>query len=283
MNWLNNFVKPKLMAIRSKLIKKENLWTKCPSCQQMIFKKELKENLFVCDNCNYHLNMPVENRLDHIYGEKKYEEIKVEKVIDDPLKFKDKIKYSERLIKARKQLNVNDSIKVVKGNINGLKLVTAAMDFRFMGGSMGMQVGEGIVKATEEAKKNKCSLLIIATSGGARMQEGILALMQMPRTIAAIENFKELNLPYVVLFTNPTTGGVSASFTMIGDILIAEPGALIGFAGPRVIKKTVNQDLPENFQKSEFLLEHGMIDLIIDRKEFKNKLYTILNYLTTKN
>ena len=159
------------------------------------------------------------------------------------------------------------------------KLVTAIMDFKFMGGSMGMQVGEGIVKAAEEAKKIKCPLLIIASSGGARMQEGILALMQMPRTIAAIENFKELNLPYIVLFTNPTTGGVSASFTMIGDILLAEPGALIGFAGPRVIKKTVNQDLPENFQKSEFLLEHGMIDLIIERENFKNKLTLLLKHL----
>ncbi|MBF95874.1 MAG: Acetyl-coenzyme A carboxylase carboxyl transferase subunit beta [Alphaproteobacteria bacterium MarineAlpha9_Bin4] len=279
MNWLTNFVKPKLNAIKSKLIKKDNLWTKCNNCQQMIFTKELKENLFVCDNCNFHLNMPVTDRLDSIYDDKKYEEVVVEKVIDDPLKFKDKIKYIDRLNKVRKQLNTNDSIKVVKGKIDSFKLVTAIMDFKFMGGSMGMQVGEGIVKAAEEAKKIKCPLLIIASSGGARMQEGILALMQMPRTIAAIENFKELNLPYIVLFTNPTTGGVSASFTMIGDILLAEPGALIGFAGPRVIKKTVNQDLPENFQKSEFLLEHGMIDLIIERENFKNKLTLLLKHL----
>ncbi len=283
MNWLTNFVKPKLIAIKSKIIKKDNLWTKCGSCQQMIFTKELKENLFVCDNCNFHLSMPVKNRLENIYDDKKYEEVVVEKVTDDPLKFKDKIRYSERLNKVRKQLNLNDSIKVVKGKINGLKLITAVMDFRFMGGSMGMQVGEGIVKAAEEAKKNKCSLLIIASSGGARMQEGILALMQMPRTIAAIENFKESNLPYIVLFTNPVTGGVSASFTMVGDILIAEPGALIGFAGPRVIKKTVNQDLPEGFQKSEFLLEHGMIDLIIERKDFRKKLILLLNHLIKKN
>ena len=283
MNWLNNFVKPKLIAIKSKLVKKENLWTKCPACHQMIFTKELKENLFVCDNCNYHMNMPVKNRLDYIYDENKYEEVLVDKVIDDPLNFKDKVKYSDRLTKTRKKLKVNDSIKVVKGNINGLKLVTAAMDFRFMGGSMGMQVGEGIVKAAEEAKKIKCPLLIITSSGGARMQEGILALMQMPRTIAAIENFKELNLPYLVLFTNPTTGGVSASFTMIGDILMAEPGALIGFAGPRVIKKTVNQELPDNFQKSEFLLENGMIDLIIERSNFKQNLKILLKHLMKKN
>ena len=229
------------------------------------------------------MNMPVKNRLDYIYDENKYEEVLVDKVIDDPLNFKDKVKYSDRLTKTRKKLKVNDSIKVVKGNINGLKLVTAAMDFRFMGGSMGMQVGEGIVKAAEEAKKIKCPLLIITSSGGARMQEGILALMQMPRTIAAIENFKELNLPYLVLFTNPTTGGVSASFTMIGDILMAEPGALIGFAGPRVIKKTVNQELPDNFQKSEFLLENGMIDLIIERSNFKQNLTILLKHLMKKN
>ena len=153
MNWLTNFVKPKLVAIKSKLTKKENLWTKCTACQQMIFTKELKENLFVCDNCNYHLNMPVQDRLDSIYDNKKYEEIALEKVIDDPLKFKDKIKYSDRLYKARKQLKLNDAIKVVKGKINNYKLVTAIMDFRFMGGSMGMQMGEGIVKAAYEAKK----------------------------------------------------------------------------------------------------------------------------------
>ena len=249
----------------------------------MNFTKELKENHYVCDNCNFHLSMPVNDRLASIYDNKKYEEIHVEKVIEDPLRFKDKIKYSDRLNKVRKQLNLEDCIKVVKGKINNIKLITAIMDFRFMGGSMGMQVGEGIVKAADEAKKNKCPLLIIASSGGARMQEGILALMQMPRTIAAIENFKELNLPYVVLFTNPTTGGVSASFTMVGDILLAEPGALIGFAGPRVIKKTVNEDLPENFQKSEFLLEHGMIDLIVERKRFKEQFSLLLKHLAKKN
>jgi len=283
MNWLTNFVKPKLLAIKSKFSKKENLWTKCNSCQQMIFTKELKENLYVCDNCGNHLSMPVNDRLESIYDNKKYDEIYIEKVIEDPLMFKDKIKYTDRLNKVRKQLNQNDCIKVVKGKINNNKLITAIMDFRFMGGSMGMQVGEGIVKAADEAKKNKCPLLIIASSGGARMQEGILALMQMPRTIAAIENFKELNLPYLVLFTNPTTGGVSASFTMVGDILLAEPGALIGFAGPRVIKKTVNEDLPENFQKSEFLLQHGMIDLIVERKNFKAQLSLLLKHLYRKN
>ncbi len=283
MNWLTNFVKPKLIAIKSKLVKKDNLWTKCGACQQMIFTKELKENLYVCDNCNHHLAMPIKERLESIYDNKKYDEITVQKVLDDPLKFKDKIKYSERLNKARKELNINDSIKVVKGRVNNFKVITAIMDFRFMGGSMGMQVGEGIVKAADEARKNKTALLIIASSGGARMQEGILALMQMPRTIAAIENFKESKLPYIVLFVHPVTGGVSASFTMIGDVLLAEPGALIGFAGPKVIKKTINQDLPENFQKSEFLLEHGMIDLILERKDFKNKFTLLLKHLVKKN
>ncbi len=283
MNWLTNFVKPKLIAIKSKIVKKENLWTKCPSCQQMIFTKELKENLYVCENCNFHLSMPVNERLVNIYNEGLCEEIEVEEVPNDPLNFKDKIRYSERLNRVRKKLKINDAIKVVKGKVGSYKLVTSIMDFRFMGGSMGMQVGEGIVKAAQEAKKNKCALLIIASSGGARMQEGILSLMQMPRTIAAIEDFKESKLPYIVLFTNPVTGGVSASFTMVGDILIAEPGALVGFAGPRVIKKTVNQELPENFQTSEFLLEHGMIDMIVERKEFKNRLMLLLKHLVQKN
>ncbi len=182
-----------------------------------------------------------------------------------------------------KKTSNNDAILVVNGKINNINLVTAAMDFSFMGGSMGMQVGEGIVLASQLAKDLKSPLLIIASSGGARMQEGILSLMQMPRTVAAIEIFKETKLPYIVLFTNPVTGGVSASFTMLGDILIAEPGALIGFAGPRVIKKkTVNENLPEGFQKSEYLLERGMMDLIVNRNEFKEKLHNILKHLIGK-
>ena len=279
MNWLTNFVKPKLSAIKSKIIKKENLWQKCPSCQQMIFHREIKEKLYICSNCNYHLNMPIHDRLEYIYDNGKYEEINVEKVIEDPLLFRDKIKYIDRLKAERKKQKTDDAIFIASGKIKKNKLITAIMDFKFMGGSMGMQVGEGIVKATEAAKKISSPLLIIASSGGARMQEGILSLMQMPRTVAAIEIFKETKLPYFVLFTHPVTGGVSASFTMLGDILMAEPEALIGFAGPRVIKKTVNEDLPDGFQKSEYLLEHGMIDLIVDRKDLRNKLCSLINHL----
>ena len=279
MNWLTNFVKPKLTAIKSKILKKDNLWIKCTSCDQMVFYKDLREKMYTCSNCEAHLKMPVDERLRNLYDEGKYEEIEVSPVLEDPLVFKDKVKYSERLKEARKKTSQKDAILVVKGKVNSLKLVTAAMDFSFMGGSMGMEVGEGIVLASQLAKDLKSPLLIIASSGGARMQEGILSLMQMPRTVAAIEIFKETQLPYIVLFTNPVTGGVSASFTMLGDILIAEPDALIGFAGPRVIKKTVNEELPEGFQKSEYLLEHGMMDLIVSRREFKQRLSNLLAHL----
>ena len=282
MNWLTNFVKPKLKAIKSKILKKESLWVKCPACSQMNFHKDLQEKLYMCSNCDAHLTMPINERLISIYDDGLYEIQNIPKVLDDPLSFKDKIKYTERLKIARKKTSNNDAILVVNGKINNINLVTAAMDFSFMGGSMGMQVGEGIVLASQLAKDLKSPLLIIASSGGARMQEGILSLMQMPRTVAAIEIFKETKLPYIVLFTNPVTGGVSASFTMLGDILIAEPGALIGFAGPRVIKKTVNENLPEGFQKSEYLLEHGMMDLIVNRNEFKEKLHNILKHLVGK-
>ena len=279
MNWLTNFVKPKFTAIKSRLLKKDNLWTKCPACDQMIFHRDLKDKLYTCPNCDYHLAMPVKERLESIYDNKKFEDIKIASVHEDPLGFKDKIKYSDRLKLARKNTSSKDAILVAKGKIDNIKLVTAVMDFSFMGGSMGMQVGEGIVEATKVAKDSKSALLIISSSGGARMQEGILSLMQMPRTVAAIEIFKESKLPYIVLFTNPTTGGVSASFTMLGDILLAEPQALIGFAGPRVIKKTVNEELPEGFQKSEYLLDHGMIDLIVKRNDLKDKLSKILRHL----
>tara|TARA_Y100000589_G_scaffold237724_1_gene225121 strand:+ start:672 stop:1523 length:852 start_codon:yes stop_codon:yes gene_type:complete len=282
MNWLTNFVKPKLKAIKSKILKKENLWVKCPSCGQMNFQKDLQEKLYMCSNCEAHLAMPINERLISIYDDGLYEIKSIPKVLEDPLSFKDKMKYTDRLKIARKKSSNNDAILVAKGKINNINLVTAAMDFSFMGGSMGMQVGEGIVVASQLAKNLKSPLLIIASSGGARMQEGILSLMQMPRTVAAIEIFKETKLPYIVLFTNPVTGGVSASFTMLGDILVAEPGALIGFAGPRVIKKTVNEELPEGFQKSEYLLEHGMIDLIVSRNEFKSKLYNLLKHLVGK-
>ncbi len=282
MNWLTNFVKPKLTAIKSRILKKENLWSKCNSCEQMIFYKDLEEKMYVCSNCENHLNMPVKKRLQHLYDKEEFEEIELKEVMEDPLSFKDQLKYSDRLKLARKKTSRKDAIIVVKGKVNNINLVTAAMDFGFMGGSMGMQVGEGIVEATKVAIKTKSSLLIIPSSGGARMQEGILSLMQMPRTVAAIEIFKETKLPYIVLFTNPTTGGVSASFTMLGDILIAEPGALIGFAGPRVIKKTVNEELPKGFQKSEYLLDHGMIDLIINRREFKKRLTRIIKHLIKK-
>tara|TARA_E500000178_G_C17006907_1_gene748554 strand:- start:1050 stop:1895 length:846 start_codon:yes stop_codon:yes gene_type:complete len=279
MNWLTNFVKPKLKSIKSKMTKSESLWIKCKSCEQMIFHRELKEKKFVCPNCDYHMPMPTEDRLESIYDNAKYKEIPIPEVREDPLKFKDKIKYIERLKKEREKVKRKDAILIALGSVNNIELVTAIMDFNFMGGSMGLQVGEGIVKATKVAAEKKCPLLIVSASGGARMQEGILSLMQMPKTVAAIEIFKERKLAYFCLFTNPTFGGVSASFTMLGDVLMAEPGALIGFAGPRVIKKTIKKELPDGFQKSEYLHEHGALDLIIHRKYFKDKFSTLLKHL----
>ena len=279
MNWLNNFVKPRLRSIRSKITKKQNLWEKCSSCGQMIFHRELKEKQYVCPNCDFHLQMPVEERLKSIFDLEKYEVIELPEVKEDPLKFRDKIKYTDRLRKEREKVKRKDAIILTCGKINTIEVVVAIMDFNFMGGSMGAQVGQGIVKATQLAKEKLCPLIIISSSGGARMQEGIISLMQLPKTVAAIEIFKETNLPYFCLFTNPTFGGVSASFTMLGDILMAEPGALIGFAGPRVIKKTINKSLPEGFQKSEYLLDHGALDLIVHRKNFKKKLKSLIRHL----
>ena len=279
MNWITNAVLPKIKALVSTNDVPDNLWIKCKSCGQMIFHRELKERQFVCPNCDFHMQMPIENRLESIFDNKKFEEITIPEVVEDPLKFKDKLRYQERLKKEREKVRRQDAIILVSGKINNIEIVAAIMDFNFMGGSMGLKVGEGIVRATQVAKKKECPLLMISSSGGARMQEGILSLMQMPKTVAAIEIFKESNLAYICLFTNPTFGGVSASFTMLGDVLMAEPGALIGFAGPRVIKKTINKDLPEGFQKSEYLLEHGAIDLIVHRKNLRKKIYSLLKHL----
>lgn len=283
MNWLTNFVRPKISALKGKSNTKENLWKKCDSCSQMIFHRELIEKLYVCSNCGNHLHFPIKDRLEHLFDNKIFDEVDLPEFQDDLLKFRDKIKYSDRLKNARIKADRKDAIIVAKGTIGKNKTVVALMDFKFMGGSMGMAVGEGIVEAAKLAKIEKRSLLIIASSGGARMQEGIISLMQMPRTIAAIEEYKEIGLPYIVLFTNPTTGGVSASFAMLGDVLIAEPGALIGFAGPRVIENTVKEKLPEGFQRSEYLSKTGMLDIIEERKKIPKTIGIIIKHLSYYN
>ena len=281
MNWIADFVRPKIKRTTSKEIA-DNLWTKCPECGQMLFNKELEKDFFICSFCGHHLKLPVITRLDMLFDNAKYKLLTLPKLQDDPLSFKDSKKYSDRLRAYRRLTKNDDAIVVAYGEIGTIKTVVAALDFSFMGGSMGMAVGEGIVKAAEFAIKTSSPLVIISASGGARMQEGILSLMQMARTTAAINTLKERGLPYISIMTNPTTGGVSASFAMLGDIHIAEKGCIIGFAGVRVIEQTIRETLPEGFQRAEYLQEHGMVDIVTDRINLRKKLAKVLQLLLNK-
>lgn len=281
MNWLSDFVRPKVKKNSQKEIA-DDLWLKCPGCGKLLFTKELKKTWYVCPECDYHLRLYLDKRLKMLFDNGVYSEVSLPQPIEDPLKFKDSKRYADRLRAYRKATGNNDAIKVARGNIGGVKCVVAALDFSFMGGSMGMAVGEGIVKAAELALKNKQPLITVSNSGGARMQEGILSLMQMARTASAVNRVKESGLPFISIMTDPTTGGVSASFAMLGDIHIAEKGCLIGFAGPRVIEQTIREKLPEGFQKAEYLREHGMVDVVVHRSEMKNTLAKILQLLMGK-
>jgi acetyl-CoA carboxylase carboxyl transferase subunit beta len=281
MNWLTNFVRPKIRALVGNDVP-DNLWEKCPKCEQMIFRKELEANLQVCPHCDNHLRLNVNSRIKSLFDDGDFTKIKYKSSVNDPLKFKDSKRYSDRLKIARENTKENDAVVVGYGRIGGQKVVAVFFLFEFMGGSMGVAVGEAIIAGAEYAVSKGYSFLVVPCSGGARMQEGIFSLMQMPRTVAAITRVKEAELPYIVLLTNPTTGGVSASFAMLGDIHIAEPGALIAFTGPRVIEGTIREKLPEGFQLSEYLLEHGMVDMVVHRKELKMKIANILSILTHK-
>ena len=263
MNWLSDFVRPKIKKTTPKEIA-DDLWLKCPGCGELLFSKELKKTWYVCPKCDHHLRLYIDKRLKLLF-DGAYTEIALPETKEDPLKFKDTKKYTDRLKAYRKSTGNQDAIKVAKGTIGGIKCVLAVLDFSFMGGSMGMAVGEGIVKAAEHAVKYKIPLITVANSGGARMQEGILSLMQMARTTSAVNMVKENGLPFISVMTDPTTGGVSASFAMLGDIHIAEKGCLIGFAGPRVIEQTIREKLPEGFQRAEYLREHGMVDIVVPR------------------
>ena len=278
MNWLTDFVRPKVKKITAKEIA-DNLWTKCPNCGQMLFNKELEKNNYVCHKCDHHLRLPIKKRLELLFDNGEYKEIILPKLKEDPLNFKDSKKYTDRLRTYRKITGDDDAIKVAQGEIGGITSVVAVMDFSFMGGSMGMAVGEGIVKAAETAIKNNCPLIAVTASGGARMQEGMLSLMQMARTTAAVNMVKEKGLPYIVILTDPTTGGVSASFAMLGDVHIAEKGCMIGFAGARVIEQTIREKLPEGFQRAEYLKEHGMVDMVVRRADMKNELVKVISIL----
>lgn len=279
MNWLTDFVRPKIKKITAKEIA-DNLWTKCPNCGQMLFTKELDKSNYVCTKCDHHLRLDTKKRLEMLFDNGEYREIALPKLKEDPLSFKDSKKYSDRLKSYRKATGEEDGIKVAQGEIGGINSVIAAMNFSFMGGSMGMAVGEGIVKAAEVAMKNNCPMITIAASGGARMQEGMLSLMQMARTTAAINMVKEKGLPFISILTDPTTGGVSASFAMLGDVHIAEKGCMIGFAGARVIEQTIREKLPEGFQRAEYLKEHGMVDIVVERQNMKNELVKVISILT---
>lgn len=280
MNWLTNFVRPKIRAlVGSQKEIPDNLWEKCPGCNAMLFKRELEEQMNVCRHCGFHLKLNIVKRLEMLFDDGKYYVVDVPKVDADPLKFRDQKKYSDRLKDAQNKTGRQDAIIVAEGLMGNSPAVIAAFDFSFMGGSMGMAVGEGLVTAAKRAVENNSPLIVIPASGGARMQEGILSLMQMPRSIIAAKEVKAAKLPYIVVFTDPTTGGVTASFAMVGDIHIAERGAQIGFAGARVIESTIREVLPPGFQRSEYLLDHGMVDLVVSRQELRKTLIKVLNLL----
>ena len=282
MNWLTNYVRPKIRSLvgdRSDV--PEHLWHQCPACEQMLFHRNLKDSLHVCPNCGHHMRMPIDERLALLFDGGEYAEEELPEVPADPLRFRDRRRYAERLRDARASTGRKDAIVVAHGRIGGWNAVAAIFDFSFMGGSMGVAVGDGILAAARLAVRNSAALVVVPSSGGARMQEGILSLMQMPRTTIAVEEVKEAGLPYIVVLTNPTTGGVSASFAMLGDIAIAEPGAVIGFAGARVIEETIREKLPEGFQRAEYLLDHGMVDMVVHRYDLHATLARIIGLLKT--
>ena len=280
MSWITNFVRPKLQSlVGGRKEVPDNLWHKCPNCGQMIFHRDLTKNLQVCQHCDHHMRLGANDRMKMLFDDGAYMRVSLPKAIADPLKFKDLKKYSDRLKDAQKQTDMNDAIVVAHGTMDGQETVMAAFDFSFMGGSMGLAVGHAIITAAREAVKRHAPLVILPSSGGARMQEGIHSLMQMARTTIAVEEVREAGLPYIVVLCDPTTGGVTASFAMLGDIHIAEPGAVIGFAGARVIEQTIRETLPEGFQRSEYLLEHGMVDMVVQRKDLRDTLARVINLL----
>ena len=280
MNWITNYVRPKINSLFSRREVPENLWTKCPECGTMLFHRELAENLNVCSNCDHHMAITPRDRFKALFDGGIFVEVKVPEPLADPLQFKDQKRYPERMKAAQKATGEKEAMLVAEGEVLRTPIVAAAQDFAFMGGSMGMYVGNAFVAGARRAVELKRPFVVFAAAGGARMQEGILSLMQMPRTTVAIEMLKEAGLPYVVVLTHPTTGGVTASYAMLGDVQIAEPNALICFAGPRVIEQTIREKLPEGFQRAEYLLDHGMLDRVTHRKNLRDELVTILRMLT---
>ena len=280
MNWLTNFVKPKLSSLVKRRDVPNKLWNNCVSCGNMIHHKDLNDNLRVCMNCDYHFRMTAEDRIKLFFKNNEYDEIKLDKISDDPLNFKDKKKYKDRLKEYRKKTKRDDAFILINGNIKEKEIIAGIMNFEFMGGSMGRAVGGAIVKGAKIAIEKNLPYVVVTSSGGARMQEGIISLMQMPRTIAAVNLLNENKTPYIVILTEPTTGGVTASFAMSGDVTIAEKGATIGFAGKRVIQDTIREELPIDFQKAEYLKTHGMVDIVSHRKDLRETLYKVLKHIS---
>ncbi|QIE57115.1 acetyl-CoA carboxylase carboxyltransferase subunit beta [Pikeienuella piscinae] len=279
MNWISNYVRPKINSLFSRREMPENLWAKCDECGQMIFHRELADNLHVCPSCDHHMAITPRERLTALFDNGVLVEVKTPEAKADPLAFRDQKKYPDRLRDARRATGEQEAMLVARGAIGGVEVIAAAQDFSFMAGSMGVAVGNAMIAAAQAAVKARAPLIVFAAAGGARMQEGILSLMQMPRTTIAVEMVKEAGLPFIVILTHPTTGGVTASYAMLGDIQIAEPNALICFAGPRVIEQTIREKLPEGFQRAEYLLEHGMLDMVVDRRKMRDELATVLRLL----
>lgn len=283
MSWLSNFTPPGIKNLFKRPDDASDaLWVKCGGCGEMLFGKDLEAALNVCKSCGYHMRMSVEQRLRSFFDEGRYNEVAIPEPPTDPLQFKDEKKYIDRLRDARRKTGRQDSMNVAVGRLDGSPAVAAVQDFEFMGGSMGMALGEALVRAAETAVGAQAPLIVFTASGGARMQEGILSLMQMPRTTIAVQMMREAQLPYIVVITHPTTGGVTASYAMLGDVHLAEPGALIGFAGPRVIEQTIREKLPEGFQRSEFLKEKGMVDMVTPRDELRSVISSLVRVLMKK-
>ncbi len=279
MNWITNYVRPKFNSMLGRRDMPENLWIKCPESGEMVFHKDLEENQWVVPNSGHHMRIDSLKRLEFFFDEAAFETLENPKVAVDPLKFRDEKRYVDRLRDAKAKTALDDAVVCAQGRIDGVEIMAVVQDFAFMGGSLGLAAGEAIINGFTNAIEKNLPVVLFAASGGARMQEGTLSLMQLPRTVVAVERLKEAGLPYIVVLTHPTTGGVTASYAMLGDIHIAEPGALIGFAGPRVIEQTIREKLPEGFQRSEYLMEHGMVDMVVPRGDLKDRITSLLKIL----
>jgi acetyl-CoA carboxylase carboxyl transferase subunit beta len=281
MNWIKNFVRPKIRGLLgAKRETPENMWVKCPETGQMVFYRDLENNQFVIPGSGYHMRMAPDVRLKSMFDAGEYETIALPQAPVDPLKFRDERRYTDRLKEAKQKTGAEDAILAGSGTLDGLPLIITVQDFSFMGGSLGMAAAEGLITSMRAAVEKKAPYVLFASSGGARMQEGILSLMQLPRTTIAVRELREEKLPYVVVLTNPTTGGVTASYAMLGDVHIAEPGALVGFAGPRVIEQTIREKLPEGFQRAEYLQDHGMVDMVVHRHQIRDTVSRVIRLLS---